>query len=160
MSSVPPVRREVVVAATAERAFKVFTDGIDRWWPREHHIGKSPLEREVLEPGVGGRWYGVSKDGTACDVGKVLVWEPPHRLVLAWQITSAWTYDPAFVTEIEVTFTSEGAKSTRVVVEHRDLDRYGVAAPDYRKAIDSKEGGWGYILGCFARQAATESAAD
>ena len=48
MSTVPPVRKEVVVATAPERAFKVFTDGIDRWWPREHHIGSSPLKREVL----------------------------------------------------------------------------------------------------------------
>ncbi|MES1166034.1 MAG: SRPBCC family protein [Verrucomicrobiota bacterium] len=153
MSGVPPVRREVVVATTPERAFKVFTDGIDRWWPREHHIGNSPLQREVLEPGVGGRWFGVSQDGSTCDVGKVLAWEPPHRLVLAWQITSEWKYDPGFVTEVEVTFTAEGAKATRVAVEHRDLHRYGLAEPEYGKAIDSQTGGWGYILGCFAKTA-------
>jgi uncharacterized protein YndB with AHSA1/START domain len=157
MSSVPPVRREVVVAATPERAFQVFTDGMDRWWPRQHHIGSSPLKREVLEPGVGGRWYGLSEDGTACDVGKVLVWEPPRRLVLAWQIDANWKFDPAFVTEVEVTFTAEGAKSTRVVLEHRNLHRYGVAGAGYREQIDSPTGGWGYILRGFA-EAAAESA--
>jgi len=154
MSGVPPVRKELVVAATAERAFQVFTDGIDRWWPRQHHIGSSPLRREVLEPGVGGRWYGLSEDGTECDVGKVLVWEPPHRLVLAWQITSDWKFDPAFLTEVEVTFTAEGPKKTRLVLEHRDLDRYGLAEPAYRKSIDSPEGGWGWILQRFAEEAA------
>ncbi len=153
VSSVPPVRKEVVVAATAERAFQVFTDGIDRWWPRQHHIGSSPLKREVLEPGVGGRWYGLSEDGTECTVGKVLAWEPPRRLVLAWQITSDWRYDPAFVTEVEVTFTAEGPKTTRVVLEHRDLHRYGLAEPGFRKSIDAP-GGWGLILQSFAQTAA------
>jgi uncharacterized protein YndB with AHSA1/START domain len=154
LSSVPPVRKELVVAATAERAFQVFTDGIDRWWPRQHHIGDSPLKREVLEPGVGGRWYGLSEDGTECQVGKVLAWEPPRRLVLAWQITSDWKYDPAFITEVEVTFTAEGPKRTRVVLEHRDLHRYGIAEPTYRKAIDSPTGGWGFILQSYADSAA------
>jgi uncharacterized protein YndB with AHSA1/START domain len=152
MSSVPPVRKEVVVATSAARAFKVFTDGIDRWWPRQHHIGASPLAREVLEPGVGGRWYGISEDGSACEVGKVLVWEPPHRLVLAWQITAEWKYDPDFLTEIEVTFSSEGANATRVVLEHRDLDRYGLAASEVRKSIDSPEG-WGITVERFAAEA-------
>jgi uncharacterized protein YndB with AHSA1/START domain len=152
--SVPPVRKELVVAATAERAFQVFTDGVDRWWPRQHHIGDSPLKRAVIEPGVGGRWYGLSEDGTECLVGKVLVWAPPQRLVLAWQITSDWKYDPAFVTEVEVTFTAEGPKTTRVVLEHRDLHRYGLAEPSYRKSIDSPTGGWGFILQSYARAAA------
>lgn len=154
MSSVPPVRKELVVAASADHAFKVFTSGIDRWWPRQHHIGSSPLKREVLEPGAGGRWYGLSEDGTECDVGKVLVWDPPRRLVLAWQITSDWKFDPGFTTEVEVTFTAEGPKATRLVLEHRDLHRYGLAEPTYRRAIDSKEGGWGFILQRFADEAA------
>jgi uncharacterized protein YndB with AHSA1/START domain len=154
MSSVPPVRKELVVAATADHAFKVFTDGIDRWWPRQHHIGASPLKREVLEPGVGGRWYGLSEDGTECDVGKVLVWDPPRRLVLAWQITSDWKFDPTFLTEVEVTFTAEGPKTTRLVLEHRDLHRYGLAEPAYRGAIDSPTGGWGFILQRFVDEAA------
>ncbi|HXJ21845.1 MAG TPA: SRPBCC family protein [Polyangia bacterium] len=154
MSTVPPVRKELVVAASADHAFKVFTDGIDRWWPRQHHIGKSPLRREVLEAGVGGRWYGLSEDGTECDVGRVLVWDPPHRLVLAWQITSDWKFDPDFVTEVEVTFTAEGPRTTRLVLEHRDLHRYGLAEPAYRRSIDSPTGGWGFILQRFADEAA------
>ena len=148
-STVPPIRKEVLVATTPERAFHVFTDGIDRWWPREHHIGSSPLAREVLEPGVGGRWYGVSDDGTECEVGKVLRWEPPARLVLAWQIGADWKYDARFVTEIEVTFTAEGPRSTRGVLEHRDLHRYGVAAEALRKEMDS-QGGWGITMERFA----------
>jgi uncharacterized protein YndB with AHSA1/START domain len=154
VSSVPPVRKELVVAATAERAFEVFTAGIDRWWPRQHHIGSSPLKRAVIEPGVGGRWYSLAEDGTECLNGKVLLWDPPRRLVLAWQITSDWKYDPSFVTEVEVTFTAEGPKTTRVVLEHRDLHRYGLAEPDYRKAIDSPTGGWGFILQRYADTAA------
>jgi uncharacterized protein YndB with AHSA1/START domain len=153
MSAVPPVRKEVTVATTPERAFEVFTDGIDSWWPREHHIGKSPLKREVLEPGLGGRWYGVSDDGSECEVGKVLAWEPPGRLVLAWQINADWQYDASFVTEIEVTFTAEAPNLTRVVLEHRDLHRYGLRATELRKMLDAPEG-WGITLRRFSDAAA------
>ena len=152
MSSVPPVRKEVTVATTPARAFEVFTDGIDQWWPREHHIGKSPLRREVLEPGVGGRWYGVSDDGTECEVGKVLRWEPPARLVLAWQIGADWKHDDALLTEVEVRFVALGPALTRVELEHRLLDRYGAAAEGLRGAFDS-EGGWTGILRSFAERA-------
>ncbi|HEX3853533.1 MAG TPA: SRPBCC family protein [Polyangiaceae bacterium] len=145
MSHVEPVKKQIMVNATAERAFKVFTAGIDRWWPREHHIGKSPLKRAMLEERVDGRWYSLCEDGSECDVGKVLSWEPPHRLLLAWQITADWQYDPKFVTEVEVRFTSLGPNQTRVELEHRDLERYGEKAQELRKAIDSA-GGWSKIM--------------
>jgi uncharacterized protein YndB with AHSA1/START domain len=145
MSYVEPVRKRIVVKATQERAFRVFTAGIDRWWPREHHIGSSPLKRAVLEERPGGRWYSVSEDGSECDVGKVLSWEPPRRLLLAWQLTADWQFDPTFVTEVEVTFTAQGPNETRVELEHRDLERYGERAAALRSAIDSA-GGWPKIL--------------
>jgi uncharacterized protein YndB with AHSA1/START domain len=150
---IEPVRREVVVEASQARCFEVFTAGIDRWWPREHHVGKSPLARSVLEPGVGGRWYSVSEDGTECDVGKVLVWDPPHRLVLAWQLTAQWQYDPGFVTEVEVRFTAEAPRRTRVELEHRNLERFGDHAEAIRKSIGAPTG-WGRILESFAAAAA------
>ena len=149
MSSIQPVRKSVIVATSAERAFRVFTEGIDRWWPREHHIGASPLKRAVLEPRAGGRWYAVGEDGSECDTGRVLTWEPPRRLVLAWQITSEWKYDPSFLTEVEVTFTPEGPNRTRVDLEHRNLERYGVEAVGLRSSIDAP-GGWRKLLDSFA----------
>jgi uncharacterized protein YndB with AHSA1/START domain len=150
--SVPPVRKQLVVKASRERCYTLFTDGIDRWWPREHHIGKSPLKKAVLEPRAGGRWYAVSMDGSECDTGKVLVWDPPSRLVLAWQINSEWQFDPDFVTEVEVTFTELGPKETRVDFEHRNLERYGVKAIDLRKQIDDPKG-WHGTLDRFAKEA-------
>jgi len=153
VSNIEPVVKEILVETSAEHAFKVFTDGIDKWWPREHHIGTSPLKQAVLMPGVGGRWYSISEDGSECDVGKVLVWDPPRRLVLAWQINAQWQHDPGFTTDVEVTFTEESPRKTRVVLQHRNLDRYGPAAPDLRKALNA-DGGWAGSLASFARAAA------
>lgn len=148
MNTIPPVRKEVTVAVSADHAFRVFTEGVDRWWPRQHHIGKSPLARAVMEPRLGGRWYGISEDGSECDTGTVLAWDPPRRVVLSWQITAQWEFDPNFITEVEVTFTSLGPKETVVVLEHRNLERYGDGAVELRKNIDS-EGGWGLIMKSF-----------
>lgn len=149
---VAPVRKEVVVKAAQERAFRLFTDGIDRWWPREHHIGTSPMGKISIEPRVGGRWYTVCEDGSECDIGKVLTWEPPQRLVLAWQITSQWEFDPEFLTEVELRFTPDGPKRTRVALEHRDLERYGDAAQGIRGQLDDPKG-WNGNLERFARVA-------
>jgi uncharacterized protein YndB with AHSA1/START domain len=154
MTAIEPVRKEVTVAASADHAFRVFTEGVDSWWPRQHHIGTAPMMRAVIEPRLGGRWYAVSEDGSECDTGKVLAWEPPRRVVLAWQITADWKFDPNFVTEVEVTFTAVGPKETIVVLEHRNLERFGERAMELRNGIDA-EGGWGIILQSFV--AASES---
>jgi uncharacterized protein YndB with AHSA1/START domain len=154
-----PVRRSIVVNADIDRSFSAFTRGIGRWWPRTHSIGSSPQADVVLEGRAGGRWYERSQDGSECEWGKVLQWEPPSRILLAWQIDGDWKYDPAFVTEVEVTFTALAARQTRVEVVHRNLERYGDKAAKIRDAVDS-EGGWNGILKSYAEYAvATDPAA-
>lgn len=152
MTGLDPVRKEITIAAPQAHVFRVFSEGIDSWWPREHHIGSSPLKRAVLEPRAGGRWYAECQDGTEVETGKVLAWEPPGRLVLAWQITGEWKYDPNFSTEVEVTFTALGPKQTRVNLEHRQLHRFGVTGPQTRAMLDA-EGGWGTLLSLLAKAA-------
>ena len=85
------------------------------------------MKEIVVEPRPGGRWFTVCQDGSECDVGRVLAWEPPGRLLLAWQITSEWKYEPSFVTEVEVLFTPIGARRTRYPHRSRSLRR-GFAA--------------------------------
>jgi uncharacterized protein YndB with AHSA1/START domain len=148
-----PVRRTLTVRAPQARAFEVFTAGFGRWWPVGHSIGKSPQKAAILEPRVGGRWYEIGEDGSECQWGEVLVFEPPSRLVLAWQINAEWRFDPDLVTEVEVRFAAEGPNATRVELEHRHLERLGEAAERARAAFDSP-GGWGGILERFAQAAA------
>lgn len=154
--SVPPVTKQLVVNASQAHAFRVFTVGMDRWWPRQHHIGASPMKEIIVEPRPGGRWFTVCQDGSECDIGRVLAWEPPGRLLLAWQITSGWKYEPSFVTEVEVLFTPIGARRTRVDFEHRQLDRYGEAAAALRTQLDDPKG-WLITLEQFARSAAQKA---
>jgi uncharacterized protein YndB with AHSA1/START domain len=151
--AVAPVRKTIHVRATVEHAFDVFTAGIDRWWPREHHIGKSPMTRIMVEPRVGGRCYSEQQDGTDCAWGSVLAWEPPRRVVLAWQITTDWTFEPELArsSEVEIRFTPEAGGMTRVDLEHRHLERHGPGADRMRGAVDSPNG-WGASLARFAAE--------
>jgi uncharacterized protein YndB with AHSA1/START domain len=153
-ATVAPVRKTIRVRADVAHAFDVFTRGIDRWWPRSHHIGQSPMTRILVEPHVGGRCYSEQEDGTECDWGSVLAWEPPHRVVLAWQITSDWRFEPdlARSSEVEVCFTQEADGTTRVDLEHRHLERHGAGAEAMRAGVDAP-GGWGSLLELFAAEA-------
>ncbi len=157
-----PVRRSVTVNAGVDRAFRVFTDGFDTWWPRSHHIGKSPAKKAIIEPFAGGRCYTEQEDGTDCQWGSVITWEPPRRLVLAWQITAEWGFEPELSksSEVEVRFTPEGERATRVDLEHRHFDRMGPGGASMRKSVDSA-GGWGDLLRLYTEQTAkgTEGAA-
>ncbi|MGY4285124.1 uncharacterized protein YndB with AHSA1/START domain [Bradyrhizobium sp. LM2.7] len=85
----------------------------------------------------------------------MLAWEPPSRLVLSWDITADWQYDPNLKTEIEVLFIAEGEEATRVELEHRKLDRYGTRAAEMRRIFDT-EGDWGRLLVMFAARAVQE----
>jgi uncharacterized protein YndB with AHSA1/START domain len=146
-----PVRKSVHVAVSPEQAFDVFANGIGRWWPKSHHICKAELDLVVLEPNAGGRWYELAVDGSQCEVGKVLEWDPPRRLLLAWQLRHDFTYDPDLITEVEVTFAPDG-DGTRVNLEHRNLERLGDHAESLRESIDSPNG-WGLLLQLYSEAA-------
>ncbi|HSQ31523.1 MAG TPA: SRPBCC family protein [Gemmatimonadaceae bacterium] len=149
-----PVRKSIAVKAGVEEAFRIFTEDFDSWWPRSHHIGKSPMKRAVVECRQGGRCYTVQEDGSDCDWGTVLAWEPPRRVVLAWQITHQWGYEPdlARSSEVEVRFTPAANGTTRVDLEHRYFHRHGAGGVAIRTAVDSPNG-WGDLLVLFARRA-------
>ena len=148
------VRQELVVRAPIERAFNVFTEGYATWNPPEHHIGEADIETSVMEPREGGRWYEVGVDGKECDWGRVLAWEPPNRVVLAWMISPQWKHDPdpARASEVEVRFTALGDDETRVELEHRKLDRHGEGWEGVSEAVGS-EGGWPGALELYRAQA-------
>jgi len=152
-----PVRKTITVQADPERAFRVFTDEFDAWWPRSHHIGKSPMKKAIVEGRAGGRLYSEQIDGTECDWGTVLVWDPPRRFVWAWQIDGKWQFVPdlAQASEVEVRFTAEPGGRTRVDLEHRHLDRHGADAGAIRTAIDSPNG-WGGLLELYAAEITTK----
>jgi len=148
------LRKVLRVAAPQALAWRVFTEQMGAWWPlATHKIGKVDAVDAVIEPHVGGRWYERGVDGSTCQWGSVLAWEPPARLVLSWDITADWQYDATLKTEVEIRFIAEGADATRVDLVHRKLDRYGARRDEMRGIFDT-EGGWGGLLAAFAARAA------
>lgn len=150
------LRKVITVDAPQAVAWRVFTEKMGSWWPlATHMIGKTKAVDAVIEPRVGGRWYERGDDGSTCDWGRVLAWQPNTRLVLSWEITSDWQHDPNLDTEVEIRFIAEGDDRTRVELEHRRLDRYGERRDEMRGIFDS-EGGWKGLLAAFAARASAE----
>jgi uncharacterized protein YndB with AHSA1/START domain len=148
------VRKTINVEAAQEVTWRVFTEKMGTWWPLAYYkIGKANATDAIVEPRVGGRWYEVGDDGSTCQWGTVLVWEPTSRLVLSWDINADWQYDPNLKTELEVRFNADGIDHTRVELEHRHLDRFGARRDEMREIFDTT-GDWGKFLELFARAAA------
>lgn len=149
LAAVPSVRHTITVGVPREHAFEVFTRGLDSWWFRDHSIGKEPMQEAVMEPRQGGRVFERGIHGAECDWGRVLVWDPPERLVVAWHLGGDWQFDPdpAHASEYEARFIAESPTRTRVEFEHRHFERHGEAGRNIR---DSVETGWAKLLAAYA----------
>jgi uncharacterized protein YndB with AHSA1/START domain len=145
------VRTEVVVNAPVERAFQLFTDRFDQIKPREHNMLGVDIAASVFEPRVGGRVYDRGADGTECQWGRVLAYDPPTRLVFSWDISPQWQIetDHNRSSEVEVRFTADGPAHTRVELEHRNLDRHGDGWEGTREGVRGEQG-WPLYLRRFA----------
>ena len=149
-----PIIKSITVKASPAHAFQIFTEGIDTWWPREHHIGTGQMKKTIIETRQGGRCYSEQTDGSEAPWGTVLAWDPPQRFVLAWQITPQWKFEPdlAKSSEVEVSFTPEPGGHTRVDLHHRYWERHGEGVENMRAGV-AGDGGWGGLLRLFAAEA-------
>lgn len=138
--------KSVKVRAHPERAFAVFTTNVIKWWPPAYTIGQTPMREVVIEPRAGGRWFEVGEDGSECQWGDVLAWNPPVGLTLAWRIGMNWAFDPSLLTEVEVSFKDVGGGETEVQIHHSKFENYGVDAEQALLIFD----GWSSILTRFA----------
>ncbi len=137
--SIHPIVKTVTVKATPQKAFDVFTNQTALWWRKGTTMGKHPHQAIVIEPKVDGRWFERDADGKEIQWGKVLVWQPVDKLVLAWQINTNFQYDPALISEVEITFAPAGEQGTIVTLEHRNLERLGAGAEKFIAMMDA---GW------------------
>jgi uncharacterized protein YndB with AHSA1/START domain len=155
VSTFAPVRRSVTVSAPVERAFGIYTADYGRWYPKEHFIGAGPAETVVIEPYPGGRWYEKQPDGSEPEWGRVLVWQPPHRLVLSWTVGGDWKHDPdpAHASEVEVRFSPVGPDRTLVELEHRGIERHGGGAASIHGGVSDDDYGHAFYLRRFAAAA-------
>ncbi|MFB9234854.1 SRPBCC family protein [Plantactinospora siamensis] len=131
-------------------AFAAFTERFADWWVREYTwSGPAALADIGIEPRPDGMAYEIGPHGFRTDFGRVLVWDPPQRLVLTWQIgpDRVPVPDPGQASEIEVRFVPDGDVRTLVELDHRGFDRHGDDAQGYLQALTA---GWQELLGRYA----------
>lgn len=120
-------RVTVRVAAPREIAFSVFTEEIDGWWRHGKKFRMGEPSVMSLEPRPHGKLQETVRTASGhhvYDLGEVLVWQPPERLVLSWRAVNFGPSDPS--TEVEVTFeraVGYSGEGTLVTVEHRGWDK-------------------------------------
>ncbi len=145
------VRHSVVVDAPIDRAFKTFIEDFGRFKPPEHNMLGVDIAETVFEPRVGGSLYDRGVDGSECRWGRVLAYEPPHRVVVSWDISPSWQIETDLdnTSEVEVRFVTEAPGQTRVELEHRNLERHGQGWEGVREGVDGEQG-WPLYLRRYA----------
>ena len=140
--AIEPVRRSVDVNCSVADAFRIFTEGIDSWWPlATHSVGQSAAVACIFEGREGGRVYETHSDGSVHPWGTVTVWEPPTRLVFSWHPGR----DATTAQEVELRFNERGS-GARIELEHRGWEVLGDKAEETRNAYES---GWDGVLDLF-----------
>jgi len=151
------VRKSIRVRVPIERAFSVFVEQMEVWWPAAHHIGENPFQSIFVEPRVGGRWYERDAGGKECDWGQVRAWDPPRMVTFSWHLGPDWKFNPdlASASDVAIRFTSEGPGATLVELEHSGIERHGEGYERLRDALDGP-GAWVDTLAAFAKAADRE----
>lgn len=138
MSSVPPLRREIVVAATPEVAFDVFTGGIGRWWPlAELSVHRDRSASVAFDDGV---IVERSATGEEAVWGTVTRWEPPAAVAFTWH--PGRPADVAGLVEVGFTAVDGG---TLVTLRHGGWESYA----DPAAARAEYDHGWPTVLGRY-----------
>ncbi|MFN8223012.1 MAG: SRPBCC family protein [Gaiellales bacterium] len=137
-AALAPIEKSLAVACAPERAFQVFTREIGTWWPTNTHaLNPGAVAEVVWEEREGGSVYEIAESGERARWATVLAWEPPHRLVISWEVNPERTG-----TEVEVTFTPEG-DGTRVELVHRGFEN----VTDGATMREGYNPGWDLVLG-------------
>ena len=139
MSTVPPIRRTVVVDASPVTAFEIFTARIGQWWPLADHsvygagANVSFADGELIEQAA---------DGRSTTWGTVTRWEPGVAVAFTWYPGTT----PERASQVEVTFTADGTQ-TLVSLQHAGWEVYD----DPAAARAEYDEGWPAVLGELPR---------
>jgi uncharacterized protein YndB with AHSA1/START domain len=147
----PALRKVITVEATPERAFELFTTGIQQWWPlATHSVGEQQAVGVAFGEGLGGTIVETLADGSTEVWARVTRWEPPHVVAFTW-----YPGNPeSEAGNVEVTFTPNSSGGTVVELVHSGWDR----RPDGGRARAGYDTGWDVVLDQFVRKVVSSKA--
>ena len=145
-SSIEAVRKSVIVPASPDRAFEIFTASFGDWWPlATHSVGADQAASVTFPIGIGGIILETLADGTTTAWGTITGWEPPDRVAFSWHAGTP----EAEAGLVEVVFTPSGSGSTLVELTHTGWEN----RPDGPSARAGYETGWDPVIEQYARAA-------
>ena len=144
------IAKSITVRRGIDAAFRIWTEKVDLWWPKDHKISSDPNTQIFFEGQVGGRFYERTSNGTEYDWGRVTIWEPPYRLAYTWNRGSTVERP----TRVEVQFTAIEQNRTRVDVEHRGPEYVGEV---WSKSSPRYKAAWEDVLPCYVSACGLEA---
>ena len=146
------VRKNIRVHVPIDRAFSVFVEQMELWWPPSHHIAANPFQSIFVEPCVGGRWFERDAAGNECEWGTVRAWDPPRLVTFSWHLGPDWKFNPdlAKASDVAIRFTPEGTTATLVELVHSGFERHGEGYERLRMMLDSPDA-WTSTLAAFVK---------
>jgi len=130
-----PLMFSFEIACPQERAFDLWANRIETWWPSDHTVSGRDDVTVVLESGVGGRIFERTSEGLEHVWGEVTAWEPPRTLSYLWHIGS----DRSDATSVTISFLPRGSAETTVLIEHDGWERLGARGEERR---NRNSAGW------------------
>jgi hypothetical protein len=136
------IQKTIIVRCDQERAFRVWTEQIDAWWPRGHSRSGDPRTTVILERGLGGRLYERTSAGIEHAWGQVIAWDAPRQFVLHWYLGSSREQP----TRVEVRFSALANGDTRVDLLHQGPELIGQL---WERTSAVFETAWSHVLTAY-----------
>jgi hypothetical protein len=142
MTTVPPLRREIIVDADPDLAFTVFTERIGEWWPvHAHSVHGAGATVSFVDQGLGSMIVESSPGAADAVWGTVTRWDPPTSVAFTWH--PGTTAEAASL--VSVAFEAADGK-TLVRLEHTGWEIFA----DPVAAREEYGHGWPAVLDGFA----------
>ena len=117
------VKVSIEVRTDPARAFRVFTEEIDRWWRRGPKYRFLPDWHGTLQFDVDAdlrrTFVETHDDGRRFTVGEIDAWEPGRRIAMRWRLPNFREHEE---TRVEISFDGTD-RGTRVTIVHEGFDR-------------------------------------
>lgn len=134
-----PVVKTIEVACNQEKAFDIFVNQTNAWWPMDKNsvsaMGGNVAKDVRIEAREGGRIVEIGHDDTEHLWGSVSTYQPSSLFIMNWHIGLP-ADNPSTV---KVEFNEVGDSRTQVVLTHSNWESFAEKAEDMRKGYNA---GW------------------